>query len=555
MVSVVHPLAAEAGAEMLRRGGNAIDAAAAVQWALNVVEPSMSGLGGGTLILYWDNATKKVVYLDGRETAPRASTADQFLLPNGDRRSFDQAHTRGYAVGVPGTLRVFERAVRDHGRLNLSETFGPAIGIAESGFTVDAYLASYVQASEAKLRSWPASAKLFVPGSICPPDLPPVSGNAGCTGGAALKAGDRLQQKDLAATFRLLQSQGPDPFYRGAVGAAIVSAQAQREGRMVAADLASYEAKERAPVAGSFRGHGLVSSSPPSAGGLGLIEMLHILDPMDLGAEPLGPTPLHAIIEATHLAYADRFAYIGDTDHVFVPMRGLVDPRYAAERRALIQPGSANADVKPGDPWKYEGNRSGASEARERDQGGHTTHYTIVDAWGNVATVTSTLEHLFGTAMLVPGYGFFLNNQLTDFDFTPGGPNQVEPGKRPRSSMTPTLVFKDGEPVLALGSPGGPTITPTVLQAVVQFLVFGRSLEESVKAPRVYSAVYPAVDWEPSIPVASRDALKAKGHQLAAEADPTIGNVQAVARLADGSWRGVADSRAGAGSVVYVEAG
>lgn len=552
VLAVVHPLAAEAGAEMLRRGGNAVDAAAAVQWALNVVEPSMSGLGGGTLILYWDNVTKTIVYLDGRETAPAASTHNQFLTPNGEPQAFDSASTKGYAVGVPGTLRVFERALRELGRLNLSDTFAPAIAAAEGGFEVDAYLAGYIAASEGKLRSWPASAKTFVPGSVCPPEGASLPAAPGCVGGSLLKKGDRLVQRDLGATFRLLQTKGAREFYNGTVATAIVAAQAEREGRMVGADLARYEARKREPVRGTFENHSILSTSPPSAGGLTLLEMLHILDPLPLaGKEPLGADVLHTLIEAAHLAYADRFAYIGDSDHVFVPMKGLLDPRYAAERRALIDPKVANPGVRAGDPWKYDDGRRDM-DGGEAEQGGHTSHFTVVDRWGNIASVTTTLESLFGTGMVVPGYGFFLNNQMTDFDFRPGGPNQVEPGKRPRSSMTPTLVFDEEGPVLALGSPGGPTITTTVLQVLVRILAFGETLPEAVSAPRIYSAVYPTVEWEAKIPAATREALRSRGHQFAAEADPAIGNVQGLALRPDGSWLGVADNRAGAGSVVYV---
>jgi gamma-glutamyltranspeptidase / glutathione hydrolase len=550
VIAVVHPLAAEAGAKMLRMGGNAMDAAAAVQWALNVVEPSMSGLGGGTLIVYWDNATKQVHYFDGREMAPAASTPDQFLLPGGQAQSPIIAQTRGYAVGVPGTLRLFEMVEHEHGRLSLTDTFEPAIRIATDGFVVDAYLAGYVAASEAKLRSWPASARLYFPGSTCPPELLPT-GDVACVGGAPLQAGTTWRNADLAKTFRLIQSKGTEAFYQGEVADAIVATQAQRQGRMVKADLQGYEPKERSPVEADFRGAHVVSAAPPSAGGLTMLQMLKILEGFDLrGWGPESVDTLHVMIESMHLAYADRYAYIGDSDFVDVPMRGLLHPDYAAERRALIDMARARDPVAAGDPWKYEAKKPASTGSAEQHEGDHTTHFTVVDGEGNVAAVTTTLESLFGNGMVVPGYGFLLNNQMTDFDFKPGGPNQVEPKKRPRSSMAPTIVFDQGRPVLALGSPGGPTITTTVLQVLLNVAEHGQSLPTAVKSPRIFTAAPPGVAWESGIAASTRDALNARGHQMNSSAS-RIGNVQAV-QWSAGQWLGVADTRAGQGAVLYV---
>ncbi|HEX9817147.1 MAG TPA: gamma-glutamyltransferase, partial [Candidatus Thermoplasmatota archaeon] len=445
VVSAVHPLVAAAGAEMLRRGGNAVDAAAAVQWALNVVEPSMSGLGGGNMMLLWFNDTKEMVAIDGRELSPSASTPDQFLLPSGEPQPAATAQMRGYAVGVPGTLRAMELAVRTYGNLPFDATFEPAIHIAEDGFGVDSYLAGYIAGSEAKLKSWPASARLFFRDVVCPPEQTPlvVSANAGCVGGQALGVGDTFSNPDLAKTFRTIQNDGLSPFYGGEIGAAIVGAQAAREGRMTIEDLRKYEAKVREPLELEYNGHRVVSFPPASAGGLTMLEMLGILEPFELGKKGHNSADtLHLMIEAMHLAYQDRYAYIGDADVVDVPIRGLLSPAFHAARRVLIDPARANDDPSPGDPRKHDGSQGGVDPAYARDSSVHTTHYVVVDGWGNIATVTTTIESVFGTGMVVPGFGFLLNNEMTDFDFRPGGPNSVAPNKRPRSSMTPTLVLQ-----------------------------------------------------------------------------------------------------------------
>jgi gamma-glutamyltranspeptidase / glutathione hydrolase len=555
LVSAVHPLVAQAGADALRRGGNAVDAAAAAQWALNVVEPSMSGLGGGNMILLWLNQTQQVVAIDGRELSPAASTPDQFRSPAGGPQPIATAHTRGYAVGVPGTLHAMEFAVRTYGVRPFEASFDPAIHIAEEGFEVDRYLAGYIADSPDKIRSWPASARLVLRDAVCPPESTPLmlAGNAGCAGGRPLTVGDRFSNPDLADTFRLIQRDGIEAFYGGPIGSAIVAAQGAREGRMTIDDLREYKSIQREPIGLEYRDHRVVSFPPPSAGGLTMLEMLGILEPLDLRSKGHNSADaLHLMIEAMHLAYQDRFAYIGDSDVVDVPMRGLLSPAFHDERRSLIDPLRANPDPRPGDPWKHEGQPSGDGRAFEPDSSTHTTHFVVVDGWGNIASVTTTIEAVFGTGMVVPGYGFFLNNELTDFDFTPGGPNQVGPHKRPRSSMTPTIVFQGDRPMFALGSPGGATITTTVLQVLLNVLEFKMALPDAVAAPRIFSATYPDVTWESGLDDEVRTELGSRGHRFVD--DPgRIGNVQA-ALWVDGSWQGVADNRAGQGGVEYVSA-
>ena len=534
LVSASHPLAAEAGAEMLRRGGNAVDAAAAVQFALNVVEPQYSGIGGGGFLMIHLAATGQTVVLDGREMAPAASTPDQFLGSDGRPLPFDQAHVQGTAVGVPGTPMLVSVALERYGSLPLAETLGPAVDFAENGFRVNRFLAADLESARAKLASWPATAAIFLPH------------------GEPLREGDLLRQADLAKTLRMMQAEGVAPFYAGEIGAAIVATQAERGGRMTMADLVAYTVRERAPVVGSYRDYQIATMPPPSSGGLTMLQMLRMLEPFAPRSTGHNtPRTLHLMIEAMRLAYADRGHYMGDADFVDVPTRGLLDPAYVDTRRALIDPERPNPAPQPGDPFAYQhaGTRPAFAGALGED-GLHTTHLTIVDGAGNVVSFTTTIEAGWGTGMVVPGYGFLLNNELTDFDFQPGGPNQVEPGKRPRSSMTPTIAFRDGQPVFALGSPGGATIITTVTQVFLNVAEHGMGLQEAIDAGRIFSSGYPSFTWEAQVDGATIEALRALGHTPAA-APTRIGSVQAALRGADGAWVGAADPRR-EGTVVYV---
>jgi gamma-glutamyltranspeptidase / glutathione hydrolase len=536
VLAVSHPLAAEAGAEMLRRGGNVVDAMAAVQFALNVVEPQFSGIGGGGfLMLYLPAISPEPLVLDGREVAPAASTADQFLGPNGQPLPFGQAHQQGAAVGVPGTLRNVDTALRRFGTRSLAETLEPAIALADAGFPINRFLASDIASNQQKLASWPATAAVFLPG------------------GHPLQEGAVLRQPDLARTLRLIQQQGADVLYRGEVGQALLEAQAERGGRMTAQDLAAYAVKERSPVVGSYRGYRVFSMPPPSSGGLTMQQMLMLLEPFELRNSGVATSrTLHLLLEATHLAYADRAAYMADADFVPVPLHGLLDPSYVASRRALIELDHASASVQAGDPWAFEESAAPAPAGPISEDGTHTTHFTIVDAQGNLVAYTTTIEQTWGTGTLVPGYGFLLNNELTDFDFVPGGPNQVGPGKRPRSSMNPTMVFDDAGPYLALGSPGGATISTTVTEVLLNVLEHGLSLQDAIDAPRIASSMSPSFTWEDGLTAETMNGLRARGHQPAA-APTTIGSVQAVQRGANGEWIGGADRRR-EGTVISVPA-
>ncbi|MDG4849956.1 gamma-glutamyltransferase [Peribacillus frigoritolerans] len=512
IVSVSHPLAAEAGIEILKQGGNAVDAAAAIQLSLNVVEPMMSGIGGGGFIMIYNKKENKITMIENREMAPQNVTPKLFLDEKGKPIPFSKRHTSGKAVAVPGTLMGVETSLEKYGTLKLSQVIGPAIKQAEEGVKVNWATAQYIDENVTKLKNNQSAAKVFVPD------------------GKPLGEGDTLVQPDLAKTLKLIKKQGSDVFYKGEIGEALTKEVQKREGTMTTEDLENYEVKEREPIKSEYRGFEVVGAASPSSGSLTVLQILELMEGYDvqkMGAN--SPEYLHHLTEAMHLAFADRAAYMADEDFYDVPTEGLLDEDYIKERRKLINPNRSTADVKAGDPWKYEGKEPTAMKMvkEEKTPIGQTTHFSVMDKWGNMVAYTTTIEQVFGSGIMVPDYGFMLNNEMTDFDATPGGVNQVEPGKRPRSSMSPTFVLKDGNPFMAIGSPGGATIIASVSETIMNVLDHKMPIQDAIYAPRIYSAGYPTVRWEPGIEQNTRLELMAKGH-VYEEKPQHIGNVQAV---------------------------
>ena len=487
VVAVSHPAAAAAGARMLAAGGNAIDAAAAVQFALNVVEPQSSGIGGGGFMLIHLAKTRETFIVDSRERAPAQASADMFA-PEGLAMEFPLASTSGLAVGVPGTVRGVDTALRRWGTRKVADTLAPAIELAERGFRVNRFLAADIVNDGGRTQLHPETAAIFRPG------------------GVPLAEGDWLVQPDLAMTFRRLAAKGPDAFYRGPIARAIVKAQqrtrselgAAGQGRMTLADLAQYQVAIREPLVGHYRGWTLAGMPPPSSGGLTVLQMLGLLERFPLGDAAQGygfgsPKTLHVMIEAMRLAFADRAVWIGDDDAVAVPRRGLLHPDYLATRAALIKTDRRMDTPQAGDPAPWDARAGQPKPSRIKEESPHTTHFSIVDRWGNVVSYTSTIEFTWGSGITVPGYGFLLNNELTDFNFVPSadaaegnpGANDVAPGKRPRSSMAPTVLFRDGKPVAAYGSPGGATIINSVLNVTLNLIDHGMTMQQAIDAPRL----------------------------------------------------------------------
>jgi gamma-glutamyltranspeptidase/glutathione hydrolase len=530
VVSVSQPLAAKAGAEMLAKGGNAIDAAAAIQFALNVEEPMMTGIGGGAFIMIYSAKDKKVYVIDSRERAPFKAKEDQFLNPDGSPMDFYVAQSQGIAVGVPGTLLGTATALKKFGTMKLAEVMQPAIKMAREGITISEDFGQWLSDDyKWKLEKTSGKAYAFFDKS-----------------GSLLKTADRLVQKDLANTLQMIAKHGTDVYYHGPIAKAVADIVKARSGPMEASDIQTYDVKWRTPVEGRYRGWDIVSMPPPSSGGLTMIQMLMMMERFDIGEMGHNSADtIHVMVEAMHLAYADRGEYMGDADFVEIPIEGLLNPDYVATRSALIQMSTTNGSPLPGDPWAYEDvaciSYPMLASARERR---HTTHFVVADRWGNVVAWTTTIEDVWGSGIMVPGYGFMLNNEMTDFNFTPGGANELQPMKRPRSSMTPTILFKHGKPWMATGSPGGATIITTAMQVIMNVIDHDMTIQEAVDAPRIFSGWYPWVSWEEGI---SEDVREELTTQFSYEFDKepgSIGSAQSlVIDLQTGRIFGAADPR------------
>ncbi|MBT2758218.1 gamma-glutamyltransferase [Mesobacillus foraminis] len=526
MVATAHPLASEIGADVLRKGGNAIDAAVAIQFALNVVEPMMSGIGGGGFMMVYDGKTKETTIINSRERAPDGAAPDMFLDENGNPIPFPERSTGGKAVGVPGTLKGLEEALDIWGTRPMAQLIKPAIKLADKGFPIDSVLAQAIADNQSTL-SRTAAKDVFLPG------------------GQPLKEGDTLVQDDMARTLKLIRSKGTDVFYNGEIGEALAEVVQDFGGSMETEDLAKYDVTIDEPIWGDYQGYKIASMPPPSSGGVFLLQMLKILDGFNLSQYDVrSAEKYHLLAEAMHLAYADRAAYAGDPEFVKVPLKGLLHPDYIKERQELISISNVNQSPSAGDPWKYENaqpNYKAAAQPNDRKYG-ETTHFTVTDKWGNVVSYTTTIEQLFGTGIMVPGYGIMLNNELTDFDAVPGGANEVQPNKRPLSSMTPTIVYEGDKPVLTVGSPGGPTIITSVLQTILHTIEYDMELKRAVEEPRIYTNNLTSYRYEEGIPQGVLSTLNGMGHRFGPQ-PTTIGNVQSI--LIDyekGFFKGVADS-------------
>ena len=492
--------ATEAAIKILREGGNAIDAAVAANATLGVTEPYVAGIGGGGFMVIYLARSHRVVTIDGRETAPAAFPQDAFIDPQtGKPIPFNpQRITSGMAVGVPGTLATWARAERRYGTMSLARLLQPGIVLARQGFVVDKTYHDQTEQNVPRLRIFTSSRGLY---------LTPQ--------GEAPAIGTVVRNPDLAHTYELIARRGPGVFYRGPIGATLVETVDHppvapdanpgfpiRAGVMTTRDLADYEALRRAPTHVTYRGLDVYGMGPPSSGGSTVGEALNILEGFEMSTADRA-LALHRYLEATRLAFADRNRYVGDPKFVHVPLKGLLSKGFAAERRCVIGPVAATSPVPPGDPTPpYNGCPTSAA-AVAAHEGPSTNHLTVVDRYGNVVSYTTTIEQFAGSAIAVPGYGFLLNNELTDFDPAPPAdgtpdPNLPAGGKRPRSSMSPTIVLRHHEAVLATGSPGGSTIITTVLQILLNRFDFGMPLPDAIAAPRASQRNAAKTDAEPA---------------------------------------------------------
>jgi gamma-glutamyltranspeptidase/glutathione hydrolase len=518
MVASPQADATRVGAAVLAAGGNAVDAAVATAFALAVTDPHHSGIGGGGFALL-RLADGRVIALDARETAPAAATRDMFVAPG---VAPDASRAGALAVGTPGLLAGLALALERWGTLSLAEALAPAIGLAEQGFVVGPRHA-------AALRVWqqlglaerfPETARIQLPAE-----------------GTPLRPGSRLVQRDLARSLRLVAAQGASAFYEGELARAIVAEVQKRGGVLSLEDLAGYAPRLREPIRGTYRGLEVLSFPPPSSGGVALVEALNVLEGFDLAARGAGSSAaIHLVADAMKLAFADRAAWLGDPDFVAVPVAGLVSKAYAAGLAERLRPAWWS---RP--PWRWgQGERALRVEAAgepPRDAG--TTHLSVMDAAGNAAALTQTVNLLFGSGITVPGTGIVLNDEMDDFAVAPDvpnafglvdvrGANAVAPGKRPLSSMTPTVVLKEGRPLLVSGSPGGPRIISTTLLTLLNVVDFGMDVQEAVAAPRFHHQWLPdELVVEPGTPRDVVEALQERGHRVVVS-ERTWASAQAV---------------------------
>ncbi|MFJ9076137.1 gamma-glutamyltransferase [Streptomyces sp. NPDC102278] len=548
-VASVDADASAAGIAVLRSGGNAVDAAVATAAALGVTEPYSAGIGGGGYLVYYDAKTRRVHTIDGRETAP--ATADAGLFQeNGVPIPFAEGQTSGRGVGVPGTPATWKSALDAWGTRPLVQLLRPAEKLARDGFVVDATFRAQTELNQDRFKDFPATSKLFLPGG----SLPVV--------------GSTFKNPDLAATYAELGRKGAGALYRGPIAEDIVRAvrkppvdpaatRVVRSGDLTGGDLRAYATKRQAPTRVGYRGLDVYGMAPSSSGGTTVGEALNILERTDLGSLSEAQY-LHRFIEASRISFADRGRWVGDPAAEDVPTRELLSQRFADTRACLVKPGQAlTSPLAPGDPRRPVPCGTTGKAAPTTYEGENTTHLTVADRWGNVVSYTLTIESTGGSGITVPGRGFLLNNELTDFSFAPAAPgvpdpNLPGPGKRPRSSMAPTIVLEHGRPVLAVGSPGGATIITTVLQTLIGHLDRGLPLVDAIAAPRASQRNQTTTELEPGLwnsPV--RAELEAIGHGF--RQNPEIGAATGVQRLPDGRWLAAAEtSRRGGGSAMVV---
>jgi gamma-glutamyltranspeptidase/glutathione hydrolase len=480
--------ASGAGIDVLRRGGNAVDAAVATASALGVTVPFVAGPGGGGFMVIYDARTHTVTTIDGRETCPAACTSTMFVDPTtGEPMGYTAASDQPLATGVPSMVATWATAVRDYGRLSLSADLRPAINVAKRGFAVNFNFNQLEQAGLSTLQAYPASRSLLL-----------------TSAGDPLPIGTWLRNPDLAHTYELIARGGPSALYDGPIGQAIVQADdhpvltpgqtiVTTPGILSMNDLRSYRTRILAPTQVTYRGLEIYGMAPPSSGGSTEGEILNILDGYPLSSESR-VTALFQYLEASRLAYADRNAYVGDPDYVHVPLAGLLDPAFAAMRRCLIGSTAATSPVAAGSPFAPFPGCSGSAASTQASSASpeahHTNNIVTEDKWGDIVAYTNTINFFGGSGQVVPGYGFLLNNEMTDFDFAPSSPgaydpNLPAPGKEPRSSMGPVIALRDGQPQFAIGAAGGSTIITTVVQILINHVDFGMTLPAALAAPRV----------------------------------------------------------------------
>ncbi|MDH2294731.1 gamma-glutamyltransferase [Cobetia sp. 1AS1] len=522
MVATSHYLASQVARDVLADGGNAVDAAVVAGFALAVTQPRSGNIGGGGFMLVSDEKTGEVVAIDYREKAPAAASETMFQDENGEAVSEWSRFTHR-AAGVPGTVAGLAKALEDYGTLSLEQALAPAIKLAEDGFVIPTRFAKGLSDAKDRLAKWDSTAKVFYK-----PD------------GSNYQAGELFKQPELAATLKRIAANGPREFYEGETARLIVAEMERHDGIMTLDDLKAYKPAIREPVHGTYRGYDIFSMSPPSSGGAHIVEILNMLEGDDIQAMGFNSAAtLHVMAEAMRRAYADRSEYLGDTDFVDVPLSGIISKDYAKELRAQFELDKAtpSSEVKPGKPQPYESNQ--------------TTHFSIADGNGLAVSNTYTINFSYGSGIVVDGAGFLLNNEMDDFSAKPGVPNaygliggvanKIEPNKRMLSSMSPTIVMKDGKNFLVTGSPGGSRIITTTLQVIMNVIDHGMNIQSAVSAPRIHHQWLPdEIRIEAGISKDTIRLLEAMGHKVVTK--DAMGAIQSI-MIDDGTFYGGADPR------------
>ncbi len=520
VVAAAHPLAAQAGVEVLKNGGNAFDAAIATAFMLNVVEPNASGMGGGGFAIVYVAKDKKTYMIDYREMAPAKATPDMYELDAQGKVKNDASVTGYYSSAVPGMLRGMEMIHKKFATRKWADLLAPAIAQSEAGLPVSKNLTGIIGDEMSRLEKYSPSRDWFH--------------KVYFKDGIPLQPGDVLKNPELTATLKKVAVGGVDVFYKGEVADKIAAYYEKNAGGWITkADLAAYQAKLREPVRSTYRGYELVTVPTPSSGGLTLANILNIMENFDVAKMGRSSTAFHhTFLEAQKLAYADRSRYMADSDFVNVPMAGLVSKKYAAERAAMISPDTANNGIKPGDPGKY--------------ASGSTTSFSVIDKDGNMITITQTINYFLGACVVPDGTGILMNDEMDDFVCNnPASVNAPAAGKRPLSSMSPTIVLKDGRPFMTLGTPGGPRIITTVSQIIMDVIDFKMDLQSAINDPRMFNPNAAVAQLEKPIAEATVNELMGWGHKinLRPELSLYFGGAQGIMILPDGRLHGAADLR------------
>jgi gamma-glutamyltranspeptidase / glutathione hydrolase len=513
MVAAAHPMATRIGVDVLKQGGNAIDAAVATAFTLGVVEPNASGIGGGGFMVIYLAKTRQVITIDFREKAPLTATPGMYQDASG--RILAERMKEGHeAVATPGSLAGLAYALSHYGTITLPRALKPAIDVAEYGFQITPLLGSMIANSAAKLAKFPASAEIY---------LKP--------GGRPFKTGEKLTLKDLAKTYRLISEQGIDIFYRGSLAGAI-EREMKRAGKglLTRQDLALYKPALRQPVQGTYRGYDVFSMAPPSSGGTHVLEILNVLEGYDISALGVNSADTIRLMADTMMqVFADRTKWMGDPDFVEVPVKTLLSSEHTLHIRKEIEKGGLPS-------------ASGKPTSSGTDQ---TTHISVADREGNLVALTQTINSFFGSGVVVPGTGILLNNEMNDFDPKPGGPNSIAPGKRPVSSMSPSIVLKDGRPFLTIGMPGATRIITALPQVIMNVIDHGMTLQSAIDSPRVHCTSDKEIAMEARIPGSVRESLARKGYRIEVKKDFDLyfGGAQGVMIDSSGVLTGGADPR------------